>query len=213
MIYNIDDVDYKVIVERKKNKNSYITINDNLEIIVRTNIFTTNNKIIKLLDSNREWLKKTMSKRVKQNKKREEFYYLGNNYDIIMVPTLEKNRVEIEKNKLYVKDEKSLLKWLKNQMMEVFETRLKYNYSLFKEDIPFPNLRIRTMKTRWGVCNRKTNTITLNALLIRESMDKIDYVIIHELSHFLHFNHSKSFWECVNKYCPNYKVIRKDMRS
>ena len=43
--------------------------------------------------------------------------------------------------------------------------------------------------------------------LIRESIDKLDYVIVHELSHFVCFDHSSSFWALVEKYCPNYKKI------
>ena len=69
------------------------------------------------------------------------------------------------------------------------------------------------MKTRWGVCNKVSKTITLNSDLIRYSFDKLDYVIVHELSHFIHFNHSTSFWSLVQKYCPNYKKIRKEMRD
>ncbi len=69
------------------------------------------------------------------------------------------------------------------------------------------------MKTRWGVCNRASNTVTLNTNLIKYDISKLDYVIIHELSHFIHFNHSKAFWLTVSKYCPNYKIIRKELNS
>ena len=69
------------------------------------------------------------------------------------------------------------------------------------------------MKTRWGVCNKKDDSITLNLDLVKEDKIYLDYVIVHELSHFIHFNHSKSFWLLVNKYVPNYKEIRKEMRT
>ncbi len=69
------------------------------------------------------------------------------------------------------------------------------------------------MKTRWGVCNKKDIVITLNSELIRYDISKLDYVIIHELSHFIHFNHSKSFWNLVSKYCPNYKQIKKELKE
>ena len=48
------------------------------------------------------------------------------------------------------------------------------------------------MKTRWGVCNIKDNSVTLNSKLIEYDIQALDYVIIHELSHFIHFNHSPS---------------------
>lgn len=98
-------------------------------------------------------------------------------------------------------------------MVIIFEERLKYNYGLFDENIPYPKLKMRNMKTRWGVCNRKNLTVTLNSNLIKESLDKIDYVIIHELSHLVYFDHSSNFWAIVGKYCPNHKRIRKELRE
>ena len=49
--------------------------------------------------------------------------------------------------------------------------------------------------------------------LLKKDVTLIDYVIIHELSHIIHFNHSKSFWNLVGKYCKNYKEIRKEMKG
>ena len=104
-------------------------------------------------------------------------------------------------------------KWLLNQIKDLFLKRLDYNYYLFKEKIPYPKLKIRLMKTRWGVCNRRSTTVTLNSKLIEYDIEKLDYVIIHELSHFIHFNHSKLFWETVSKYCTDYKRIRKELKD
>ena len=69
------------------------------------------------------------------------------------------------------------------------------------------------MKTRWGVCNIRDNSVTLNSKLIEYDIEELDYVIIHELSHFIHFNHSKAFWNQVEKYTPNYKQIRKKLKD
>lgn len=69
------------------------------------------------------------------------------------------------------------------------------------------------MKSRWGVYNRKNHSITLNSHLIEYSIEKLDYVIIHELCHIIHFDHSKDFWLLVSKYCPDYKKIRKELKE
>ena len=76
-----------------------------------------------------------------------------------------------------------------------------------------PKLKIRNMKSRWGVYNKKNHSVTLNTHLIEYDIEKLDYVIYHELSHIIHFDHSKEFWNLVSKYCPNYKIIRKDMKE
>ena len=98
-------------------------------------------------------------------------------------------------------------------MIELFQNRLEFNYQRFEEKIPFPDLKIRNMKTRWGVCNKKTKTITLNSNLMKYDITKLDYVIVHELSHFIYFDHSSNFWNIVSKYCKDYKKIRKELRD
>ena len=69
------------------------------------------------------------------------------------------------------------------------------------------------MKTRWGVCNRKDNVITLNTELIKKKVDLIDYVIIHEMAHFYEGNHSRKFWKIVEEACPRYKELRKALKK
>lgn len=209
MEYKVNDYLCNVYIEKKNNKNTYIRIKEDLNIYVTTNYFTTEKQVIKLLDNNYDYLFKMLNNMKQRNEKKELFYYLGKKYDIIYLDS----NVELYDDKIYVKNEETLNKWYKKQIKKIFKERLDYNYGLFIENIPYPNLRIRKMKTRWGVCNKKTNTVTLNSELIKYDISKIDYVIIHELSHFLHFNHSRSFWNQVEKYCPNYKKIRNELKD
>ena len=88
-----------------------------------------------------------------------------------------------------------------------------YYYDKFNESIPYFTLRFRNMKTRWGVCNRKSKTITLNTNLINYDLSCLDYVIVHEISHLVEFNHSSNFWKVVEKYYPDYKIIRKILKD
>ena len=90
---------------------------------------------------------------------------------------------------------------------------LNLQYNKFTKRIPYPELKIRKMTSRWGVCNIKTKVITLNLEWIKRDTKYLDYVIVHELSHFIHPNHSKNFWLQVSKYYPNYKEIRKYLRN
>ena len=123
------------------------------------------------------------------------------------------DKITIMDDKIYVKDDNTLNKWILNQIKIIYKEHLDILYNKFEEKIPYPKLKIRKMKTRWGVCNRKDNSITINSELIKYDLDKLDYVIIHELSHFVHFNHSKDFWLEVSKYCPNYKQIKKELKG
>ena len=68
-------------------------------------------------------------------------------------------------------------------------------------------IQIKNLKSKWGSCNSK-GVIIINVKLIKAPKDVIDYVIIHELIHLKHMNHSKEFWDEVSKYCPRYKEFR-----
>ena len=116
-------------------------------------------------------------------------------------------------NILIVKDDLMKDKWYKKKAMELFKIYLDEAYFVFDEDIPYPKLKVRLMKTRWGVCNKKDDSVTLNLELIKKDPVFLNYVIVHELSHFVHFDHSKAFWSTVEKYCPDYKNVRKKLKE
>lgn len=210
MKYIINDKEYEVVISRKNNKNTYIRVKEDLKIYVSTNYFVTNKEVKKILDRNIEYLKEVIPKVERKKEKKEIFQYLGKNYDIIIMP---ESKVTIIDNIIYVDSTETLEKWYLKQAKVLFQERLDIVYSTFTEKIPYPKLRIRKMKTRWGVCNKRNMTVTLNLELLKYDITKLDYVIVHELSHFIHFNHSKEFWNLVGKYCPRYKQIKKELKE
>ena len=70
---------------------------------------------------------------------------------------------------------------------------------------------IRKMKRVWGNCS-SLGEIKINQNVIWFGLDEIRYVCLHELCHLKHMNHSKSFWNLVRKYMPNYKEIANNMK-
>ncbi len=211
MDYIIDGEKYKVEIVKKNNKNTYIRVKEDLTISVSTNYLVSKKSIKQLLDKNKSYLIKMIEKRKLELEKQQSFYYLGQIYDIIIMPSIKD--IEIIGNRIYTKDNKTLEKWYKKQINDIFKQRLEYNYKIFNQNITCPSLKIRKMKTRWGVYNRKNHSITLNSNLIMYEIDKLDYVIIHELCHTIHFDHSKDFWNLVSKYVPNYKNIKKQLKD
>ena len=210
MNFEYENKSYPIKVIRKSNKNTYVRFK-NSEIVVTTSYFVTNNQIKKILSENIEFLKKVVAKEEKNKEKATKIYILDNEFSIIISNSL--NEIDYKNHKIYAKDLKQVDKLIKRETEKIFLSRLEYNYNLFQEKIPFPSLTIRKMSTRWGVCNRKLKRVTLNSLLIRYPLEALDYIIIHELSHFVHFDHSKAFWTEVSKYSPKYKEIRKLLKD
>lgn len=210
MKYEIGEYLVDIIVEKKKNKNTYIRVKEDNVVLITTNYLTTKKKIIKLIEDNKDFILKNLKRMDRIKEKEEKFFYLGNEYNIIIMPSKE---VSIIGNNIYTESEDKLNRWLNKNIKLLFKERLDTIYNLFDEVIPYPKLRIRKMKTRWGVCNKRDVVVTLNSDLIKYDITKLDYVIVHELSHFIHFNHSTSFWNLVSKYCPDYKKIRKDLKE
>ena len=113
---------------------------------------------------------------------------------------------------IIVRDQHMLDKFYKLACEKIFNERLDKCAIMF-ENIPEYHLKIRKMTTRWGVCNRGNNNITLNSELIKKDVTLIDYVCVHELSHFIEANHSSLFWAEVKKRYPYYKEARKRLRE
>lgn len=207
MIYPYNNNNYPIEIIKKNNKNTYLRVKDG-KIVITTNYLVSKSKIEKLIKDNTSFINKNLDK---YNKKIKDtsFKLFGINYDIVYgLPN-----TEIDNNKIYTKDDKTLNKFLSKYISTIYQERLDYWYNIFTENIPVPNLKIRKMTSRWGVCNIKNHNITLNLELSKYKIDALDYVIVHELSHFIYPNHSKDFWNLVSKYYPNYKMVRKNLKN
>lgn len=107
---------------------------------------------------------------------------------------------------------------LSNEELKILRTRAKKylpqrtNFLADKFGFKIGRIALRNQKTRFGSCSYKNN-INLNINLMNYDYDVIDYVILHELVHTKIKNHSKDFWSEVEKYCPNYKELRKKLKS
>lgn len=72
-----------------------------------------------------------------------------------------------------------------------------------------PELRVKEMKSRWGVCYPAKRRITLNKRLLNKPLAAAEYVVVHEYAHFVHPDHQKGFHELMKKLMPDYKERRK----
>ncbi|MBQ3475116.1 MAG: DUF45 domain-containing protein [Bacilli bacterium] len=210
MQIEIDGIIYDVIIEKKHIKNTYLRVKEDLNIYVTTSNLTPNYLIKKFVNDNISFIRKQVNKQEKRLEKKLDYYYLG---EIINIDINTSNRIKFENNTLYVKTKSDIEKWYKKQMKLVFKEHLDNIYNRFTENVPYPSLTIRKMSTRWGVCNKKLKKVTLNSELIYKKPEYLDYVIVHELSHFIHFDHGKGFWKLVSENEPDYKRLRKELQE
>lgn len=103
-----------------------------------------------------------------------------------------------------------VIKALKAEAKAYLPRRVQYIAE--KHGFSYEKLRFSHAKSRWGSCN-SDGTISLNIALMKLPFELIDYVIIHELVHTQHLNHSVDFWDQVGNCDPQYKTHRKILKN
>ena len=203
--------DYDIVIEKKRGqKNTYIRVKKDLKVTVTTGILTSERFVEKLIRDNYDRICKMIDFQEVKFRNNNGFFYLGKQY--VLIHTSDKS-ITFQGDKVYVGDDFDIDNWYKKQAKKLFLERLDYNYERFSKKIPYPKLRIRKMTSRWGVCNVRTHVITLNLELIKRDISYLDYVIIHEMSHLIHGDHSTAFWRLVEENMPNYKKYREEMKE
>lgn len=82
-----------------------------------------------------------------------------------------------------------------------------------KYGIKYPAVKFRKMTSRWGSCNSVKGIVTFNTQLMFAPPECVEYVVWHEFTHFLQPNHSRLFYEELEKVCPNWKLVRKRLKG
>lgn len=198
------------VIKKLGTKNTYFRVKSDLKLHVSTNTLVSERQIKKMILDNEDSIYSMFLKQQKKVDNNTGFYYLGKQYDVVNVIGKD---ITLGENKVFVGRNADIEKWYQKQAKKLFSERLDYWYSVFTKKIPYPSLTIRKMISRWGVCNSKLERVTLNLELIKRDVSCLDYVIVHELSHFKEMNHSDKFWKVVEENYPNYKKIRKIMKD
>jgi predicted metal-dependent hydrolase len=182
-----------VKLENKKNiKHCYMRVIKDDLIHIRANFYFTIYDAKSLVEKKREWIETSIAKLSKNIINEDEFLYLG-------------ERKKIEDFRI-----KNLDLFYKKEIQKILPTKLEEysrKMSLFPTSISY-----RKNKRTWGSCNYK-NGLNFNILLMKFPIEVMEYVIVHELAHIKHKNHSKDFWNLVAVYCPNYKEIEKRFKN
>ena len=108
------------------------------------------------------------------------------------------------------KPKERLIKWLKENAKRIF-TKVVDEKSR-QTGLAYKSVSVGSARTRWGSCTAD-NRLTFSFRLLYAPKGAIEYVVVHELAHVKHKNHSKAFWLEVEKYIPDYKIWRKWLKD
>ena len=202
----------KIIKEKRKTIS--LKIDDDLSISIKAPIFCSNKEIDNFIKSKKNWITKT-KKHIKNAptlikipfKIGDTLYYLGDPYIIKNKSRSIIKTIDTQNNILFnitntSNPHEEILTQLKKIASDILLDRID-NISK-KVKLHPKKTTIKSLKSRWGSCSSLKN-INLNWKLIHAPINIIDYVIIHELCHLTHMNHSKQFWLLVKKFDPNYQ--------
>ena len=150
---------------------------------------------------------------------------LKTKFDTLKIIESDKLETKIQKNIVYFyypKDIDFNDKKIQNLLKQAYNKAIKIEAKNYLPDrlffladklgFKYKNLTLRNQKTRFRSCSYQNN-INLNIKLMNYDFDVIDYVLIHELCHTKIKNHSTDFWNEVEKHCPNYKELRKKLKT
>ena len=228
--YNGKAIQFTVV--RKKVKNINMRVSANQGIVVSANKGVPIDYIKSFVFSKGDWIVSNI--RSLQRKSQKASQRVGHIIDwgntkildedhVIRFIPHNRNNVVIENGFIHIytknpddiaKNEQLFNKWLKGEATKIFKKSLDRVYPIAAiYNIPMPELHIRDMKTKWGTCAVNKKKVWLNLKLIHYPQGCIDYVIMHELSHFKATNHGKDFYLWLSKLMPDWKywkLILKD---
>ena len=151
----------------------------------------------------------------------EDYLYLGRHYRVHLVPS-NKRKTFIEGDYLVIYTPspeveaitKQVNKFLKQQAEEIFNMCLMRCFEQMKAYLKtYPKLEIKQYKSRWGTCVPNKQTIMLNIALIHVPLNLIEYVIFHELAHFVYLDHQPHFHHFLQKFVKNEKELKKELNQ
>ena len=182
-----------VQLEKRKNiKHVYLRVLKPDLIQIKTNIYYTLYDAKDLIQKKITWIENSILRLEEKNIDEDEFLYLG-------------ERKKFEDYKI-----KNIDNFYKKEILKYLPTLVEIHSK--KMNLIPTSIKYRKNKRTWGSCNYK-NELNFNILLMKFPIELMEYVIIHELAHIKHKNHSKKFWDLVEEFCPDYKQREKIFKN
>lgn len=150
----------------------------------------------------------------------ESFMYLGRNYSLRIIEDkiIKKVITKLYQGKFIIttptrdqlKLKTSMENWFRQKTTEKVEERVEY-YQRYL-DIKPTSIRVKEQKKRWASCTPK-GELLFNWRCVMAPSFALDYIVVHEMCHLVHMDHSKEFWHLVGRIMPNYEKRREWLKN
>lgn len=193
-----------------RNRNTYITITHEGEVRVRTPLKDIK-RIRHLLKEKESWINTKLheiTKRVSyQHTVGETILFRG---EVVELERFDFLKKKVEKDQNSGNIEKYYHQFYKNEALLTLPSRI--NHYSKKLGLTPNEIRYKKMRRRWGSCS-SSGIVTFNTMMMKLSYEHIDYIIVHELAHLKHMNHSKEFHALVRTILENEKELRRELKE
>ena len=218
-----------VTIVRKKMKTVRLKVNRDGVVVLSAPHAVTDRWIGQYIESKAVWIQKQLKRAHAQRqaippiiRSGEPIRILGRDY-IMRVSPSGKKAVRMTDTHLEIEtrepdDQESLNRqldrWWRSQAMERYTISMRKYYPVVEQHgVKMPAITVRRMKTLWGSCSAHRGVVTLNYYLYKLPLPCIDYIVFHELTHFLYRYHDRDFYGFIARYMPDWKERNRVLKS
>ena len=207
-------------VTRSQRKTVALYVRNNV-VEVRAPHFVSKQDIHKWVESKQSWIEKRLQQQQQKHIERPKIHhghsllFMGEQRQIHIQSG--KNSVDERHGHLVIhskhpedeeKNQALLERWLKKEAQHYINERCLELANIMQVEDQISAIKYRKTKSKWGHCTNR-GVLQFNWLIIMAPVEVIDYLLIHELSHLSHMNHSRQFWQRVADFCPDYEEHKK----
>lgn len=191
------------------NRNTYISLTKEGEVRVRTPL-KDEQRIRRLLIERSDWINVKLAfiqQAIPTHNLGETIVFRG---EIVPVQQLPQLYQALEKSRKTTEIKKHYTHFYHNESLLTLPSRIRYYAQ--KMNLSPREIRYKNLRRRWGSCD-SNGVVTFNVMMMQLSYRHVDYIIVHELAHMHHMNHSKAFHDLVRTILKDEKVLRKELKA
>ncbi len=205
-----------------KARNLRLSISPERGLLVTTPLRCSEKRALQFVEQNVTWIAKQLAKQSQKPNYKFNFLdgtakYLGEDCQIVVsiglrdYASLADGKFSLNVRQREEKNcRRALTGFYKREARKLFEQRVAIHAAAL--NVAAQRIAIRGQTTKWGSCSHRGN-LNFNWKLAMAPLHVIDYLVIHELSHLKHFNHSKQFWATVEQFCPGYNLCEEWLKQ